>query len=47
VGWGRVHGKIFIAVNAYLLGRTNSLDALHEDTVRTLAEFGLTAEICG
>jgi len=47
VGSGRVHGKIFIAVNAYLLGRTNSLDALHEDTVRTLAEFGLTAEICG
>lgn len=28
---GRVHGKVWIAVNAYLPGRTNSEDALRED----------------
>jgi hypothetical protein len=44
---GRVHGKIFIAVNAYLAGRTNSHDALREDLARTFAEFDVTAEIHG
>jgi hypothetical protein len=43
----RVCGKISISVNAYLAGRTNSQEALREDTIRTLAEFGLTAEIHG
>ena len=42
---GRGHGKLWICINAYLAGRTNSLDALRGDTERTLAEFGLTAEI--
>jgi hypothetical protein len=44
---GRVHGKIFISINAYLAGRTNSQDVLREATLRTLAEFGVTAEILG
>jgi hypothetical protein len=44
---GRVHGKIFIAVNAYLAGRTNSHHALREDLARTFAEFDVTAEIHG
>jgi len=44
---GRGHGKLWICINAYLAGRTNSQDALREDTERTLAEFGLTAEIHG
>jgi hypothetical protein len=44
---GRVHGKVWIAVNAYLSGRTNSQDALREDLSRTFAEFNLTAEILG
>jgi hypothetical protein len=44
---GRGHGKLWMCINAYLAGRTNSLDALREDTERTLAEFGLTAEIHG
>jgi hypothetical protein len=47
VASGRVHGKIFLAVNAYLVGRTNSQGALREDVSRTLDEFGLTAEIHG
>jgi hypothetical protein len=42
---GRIHGKVWIAVNAYLTGRTNSKDALREDLSRTFAEFGLAAEI--
>ncbi|MGA9360030.1 MAG: hypothetical protein WBW75_19105 [Mycobacterium sp.] len=42
---GRGHGKVWIAVNAYLAGRTNSQEALREATSRTLAEFDLTAEI--
>src|ERR1700731_1869167 len=42
---GRVHGKIFIAVNAYLSGRSNSQEALREAVSRTFDEFGLTAEI--
>ncbi|WP_245831303.1 hypothetical protein [Mycobacterium terramassiliense] len=44
---GRGAGKIFVAVNAYLPGRTNSQDALREDVSRTFGEFGLTAEIFG
>ncbi|HTY35050.1 hypothetical protein [Mycobacterium sp.] len=44
---GRGAGKIWIAVNAYLAGRTNSQDALREDVSRTFGEFGLTAEIHG
>jgi hypothetical protein len=44
---GRVHGKIFIAVNAYLAGRTNSQDALREDVSRTFAELDVAAEIHG
>lgn len=44
---GRVHGKVWIGVNAYLAGRTNSQDALREDLARTFAEFNVTAEIQG
>jgi hypothetical protein len=44
---GRVHGKVWIGVNAYLAGRVNSHDALREDLARTFAEFNLTAEIPG
>jgi hypothetical protein len=44
---GRVHGKVWIAVNAYLSGRTNSQETLREDLARTFAEFNLTAEIQG
>jgi hypothetical protein len=47
VASGRAAGKIWIAVNAYLAGRTNSQDALREDVSRTFGEFGLTAEIHG
>ena len=47
VASGRVHGKIFLAINAYLAGRTNSQAALREDVSRTFDEFGLTAEIHG
>jgi len=44
---GRVHGKIFIGVNAYLPGRGNSQETLREDVSRTFDEFGVTAEIHG
>jgi hypothetical protein len=44
---GRVHGKVWIVVNACLTGRTNSQGALREDLSRTFAEFNLTAEIQG
>jgi hypothetical protein len=44
---GRVHGKIWIVVNAYLSGRTNSQDALRKDLSGTFAEFDLAAEIQG
>ncbi|WP_231964351.1 hypothetical protein [Mycobacterium sp. E2699] len=44
---GRGANKIWITVNAYLAGRTNSQDALREDVSRTFGEFGLTAEIHG
>jgi len=39
--------RIWISVNAYLPGRTNSQDALREDLSRTFAEFRLTAEVHG
>jgi len=42
---GRVHGKIWFSINAYLAGRANSQDTLHEVTSETFAEFDLTAEI--
>jgi hypothetical protein len=42
---GRGPGKIWFSINAYLAGRTNSQDALHEVTSRTFAEFDLAAEI--
>jgi hypothetical protein len=44
---GRVHGKIWIAVNAYLAGRTNSPEALREDLALTFAEFDVAAEMQG
>jgi hypothetical protein len=44
---GRAHEKVWITVNAYLSGRTNSQDALREDLSRTFAEFNLIAEIQG
>jgi hypothetical protein len=44
---GRGHGKVFISINAYLAGRTNSQEALRQATSRTFAEFDLTAEIHG
>ena len=44
---GRVHGKVWIAANAYLPGRTNSQDALREDLSGTFAEFNVTVEIQG
>ncbi|HEY7243938.1 MAG TPA: hypothetical protein VH678_08660 [Xanthobacteraceae bacterium] len=44
---GRVHGRVWITVNAYLTGRTNSPDALREDLSRTFAEFDVAAEIQG
>jgi hypothetical protein len=42
---GRGPGKIWFSINAYLAGRTNSQDALHEVTSETFAEFDLAAEI--
>jgi hypothetical protein len=44
---GRIHGKVWITVNAWLGGRTNSRDALQEDLARTFAEFDMTAEMQG
>jgi hypothetical protein len=44
---GQAHGKVWVTVNAYLSGRTNSQDALREDLSRTFAEFNLIAEIQG
>ena len=45
VGSGRLRGKIFIRISAYLLGRQNTKDELREIVSGTFAEFGLTAEI--
>ncbi len=42
---GRICGKVWISVNAYLADRTNSPEALRDLTSRTFADFGLTAEI--
>jgi hypothetical protein len=44
---GRDNRKIWMCINAYLAGRTNSQEALREHAVRTLAEFGLTGKIQG
>jgi hypothetical protein len=43
----RIHGKIFIGINAYLPGCPNTQDTLREDVSRTLDEFGVAAEIHG
>ena len=45
VGSGRVRGKIFIRISAYLPGRSNTENELRETISRTLAEFDLNAEI--
>lgn len=42
---GRVHGKVFITIVSYHVGRENSKSELREVTSRTLAEFDLTAVI--
>lgn len=42
---GRICGKLFISINAYLPGQTNSLEALRDNTSRTFADFDLAAEI--
>ncbi|MGO9523090.1 hypothetical protein [Mycobacterium sp.] len=44
---GRIRKKVWISINAYLADRTNSQEALRQDTARTFAEFDLTAEIQG
>ena len=45
IGSGRVHGKMFIRISAYLLGRPNTKNELREVISRTFAEFDLNAEI--
>jgi mycoketide-CoA synthase len=45
VGSGRVRGKVFIRISAYLLGRPNTENELREVVSRTFAEFDLNAEI--
>jgi hypothetical protein len=45
VSSGRINGKVWITINAFLAGRTNTVRALREDVVRTFAEFDLAAEI--
>ncbi|KUI06077.1 hypothetical protein [Mycobacterium sp. IS-3022] len=42
---GRLSGKVFITLAAYDPGTDNTKPALRELAARTLAEFGLTAEI--
>lgn len=44
---GRGGGRVWITVNAYLPGRTNSQDTLRDDLARTFAEFDVAAEIQG
>lgn len=44
---GRIRTKVWISINAYLVGRTNSQEALRKDTSQTFAEFGLAPEIQG
>lgn len=41
----RVHGKVQTTITAYRPGGPNTPEALREDTLRTLEEFDLTAEI--
>lgn len=43
VGSGRVHGRVFISILAYELGRTNSNDELRELISSALRDFSLTA----
>jgi hypothetical protein len=45
IGSGRVHGKMFIRISAYLLGRPNTKNELREVISRTFAEFDLNTEI--
>ena len=45
VGSGRVRGKIFVRISAYIPGRPNTKDELREVMSRTFAEFDLNAEI--
>ena len=42
---GRIRTTVWISINAYLGGRTNSQEALRQDASQTFAEFGLTPEI--
>jgi len=45
VGSGRVRGKVFVRISAYVLGQSNTKDELREIISRTFAEFDLNAEI--
>lgn len=45
VASGRVAGRVFVSVVAYLPGRTNSSEELREMVASTFAEFDLTPEI--
>ncbi len=45
VGSGRVRGKRFMRIAAYLPGRSNTKEELREVISHTFAEFGLNAEI--
>ena len=45
VGSGRVRGKIFVRISAYIPGRPNTQDDLWAVMSDTFAEFDLTAEI--
>ncbi len=47
VASGRNRAHVWISINAYLPGRTNSQEALRHDLMSTLAEFGLTANTLG
>lgn len=40
---GRVHGRVFISVLAYELGRRNSNEVLRQALSKTLSDFSLTA----
>ena len=42
VATGRNRAHVWISINAYLPGRTNSQEALRQDVTDTFAEFGLT-----
>jgi hypothetical protein len=47
VASGRVHGKVTFSVTAYRPDRSNTQEALREQVLRTLDEFGVGAEIHG